>query len=209
VETGQAPQHEDVPRDSDLGTSDRRADRFGVLYESLYPSVYAFVLRRLVGPSDDASDITAEIFTIVWRQLDRLPAPPEDRLWIFGVARRVLGRHQRSLWRRSKLLRRLEGEASLGRRIEDSSERTLTDRELVQAAVARLKPSDRDVLSLVLWERLSHSEAAQVLGCSANAVGLRLHKARSRLRQELALDQQRSAELPQSFDEGKEMNDEP
>jgi RNA polymerase sigma-70 factor (ECF subfamily) len=200
VETGQAPQHEGVPRAPDLSTSDRRAYRFSTLYESQYRTVYAFVLRRLVGPRDDASDITAEIFAIVWRKLDRVPAPPEDRLWIFGVARRVLGRHQRSMWRGSRLLRRLEAEASLGLRTEDSLGRTVTDRERVQAAIARLKPSDREVLSLVLWEQLSHSEAAQVLGCSANAVGLRLHKARSRLREELALDRERSAERSQDPD---------
>lgn len=32
------------------------------------------------------------------------------------------------------------------------------------------------------WEQLSYAEDAQVLGCSANAVGIRVHKAKARMR---------------------------
>jgi DNA-directed RNA polymerase specialized sigma24 family protein len=39
-----------------------------------------------------------------------------------------------------------------------------------------------------MWEGLTHAEAARVLGGSANAIALRLHKARARLRSELAED---------------------
>ena len=36
---------------------------------------------------------------------------------------------------------------------------------------------------LVAWEQLSYAEAAQVLGCSPNAVGIRVHRARTRVRE--------------------------
>jgi len=52
-------------------------------------------------------------------------------------------------------------------------------------AVRRLAPGEREALQLVHWERLSHAEAAAVLGCSANAVAIRVHRARTRLREEL------------------------
>jgi DNA-directed RNA polymerase specialized sigma24 family protein len=39
---------------------------------------------------------------------------------------------------------------------------------------------------LVYWEQLSHAEAAQVLGCSPNAVAIRTHRAKERLRDALA-----------------------
>ena len=54
--------------------------------------------------------------------------------------------------------------------------------EHVLAALARLKATDREALLLVHWEQLSYAEAAQVLGCSANAVGIRVHKAKARMR---------------------------
>ena len=49
-------------------------------------------------------------------------------------------------------------------------------------ALATLKATDREALLLVYWEQLSYAEAAQVLGCSANAVGIRVHKAKARIR---------------------------
>jgi RNA polymerase sigma-70 factor (ECF subfamily) len=175
-----------------VGTSaNEELYRFRALYETHYPSVYTFVLRRLFGSREDALDVTAEIFATAWRRATQVPPPPEDRLWLFGVARRILSRHQRGHLRRARLLVRLESEASVDRRIHDESVSTPSDRERVQAAIARLKFSDRDLLSLVLWDQFSHSEAAQVLGCSTNAVGLRLHKAKSRLRRELMVDQER------------------
>jgi len=45
---------------------------------------------------------------------------------------------------------------------------------------------EREAIALVHWEQLSHDEAARVLGCSSNAVAIRVHRARSRLRQALA-----------------------
>ena len=54
--------------------------------------------------------------------------------------------------------------------------------EHVLAALATLKAADREALLLVHWEQLSFAEAAQVLGCSANAVGIRVHKAKARMR---------------------------
>jgi len=37
---------------------------------------------------------------------------------------------------------------------------------------------------LVSWDGCTHAEAAQVLDCSVNAVALRLHKAKTRLRED-------------------------
>ena len=54
--------------------------------------------------------------------------------------------------------------------------------EQVLEALRELKPAEREALLLVHWEELSYAEAAQTLGCSANAVGIRVHKAKARLR---------------------------
>jgi len=163
----------------------QRRDRFRDFYESTYPSIYAFVLRQLHASHHDASDVTAEIFATAWRRRDQIPSPPEDRLWIYGVARRILSRHQRGSLRRWKLVQRLGNEALV--RDQGGYSSDAGDRERVQAAIARLKPSDRGILGLVLWEELNHEEAAQVLGCSVNAVAVRLHRAKKRLKKELGI----------------------
>jgi RNA polymerase sigma-70 factor (ECF subfamily) len=52
-------------------------------------------------------------------------------------------------------------------------------------ALGRLSTGDREVLLLVAWDGLSAREAAVILGCSAAAAKVRLHRARRRLRAEL------------------------
>jgi RNA polymerase sigma-70 factor (ECF subfamily) len=53
------------------------------------------------------------------------------------------------------------------------------------AAFNRLRLRDREVLALVVWEDLSPSEAAIVLGLSPGSFSVRLHRAKKRLRKQL------------------------
>jgi RNA polymerase sigma-70 factor (ECF subfamily) len=62
----------------------------------------------------------------------------------------------------------------------------MPESDRVKDAIARLKPSDREVFTLIVWDELDHRAAARVLGCSPNAVAVRLHRARARLRDELS-----------------------
>jgi RNA polymerase sigma factor (sigma-70 family) len=155
--------------------------QFDDLYHSYYPGIVRYIFRRLPDGSkpEDAADVAAEVFTTAWRQFGHLPAPPEDKLWLYGVARRRLDRHRRSIWRRARLSSRLTAEATqVGPEDENHCER-------VRAALSRLEPLDREVIMLTTWDGLSHAEAAAVLGCTANAVGVRLHRARARLREQM------------------------
>lgn len=52
-------------------------------------------------------------------------------------------------------------------------------------ALLRLRPDDRELLRLWAWEDLAPREIAGVLGITANAVSIRLHRAKSRLATEL------------------------
>jgi predicted DNA-binding protein (UPF0251 family) len=57
-----------------------------------------------------------------------------------------------------------------------------------------LRPGEREVLRLVLWDGASHAEAAALFGCTANAAELRYRRARNRFR-EAFLAGRRRAEL--------------
>jgi RNA polymerase sigma factor (sigma-70 family) len=156
-----------------------REQRFSSLYREHYRSVWAYALRRVESDADVA-DVVADVFTIAWRRLSEMPDAPADLLWLYGVARRVVAGRRRSARRRRDLVARLQATALPA---SASTADLVTDR--VVEAVARLRPAEREVIGLIHWEQLSHDEAARVLGCSANAVAIRAHRARRRLRQAL------------------------
>jgi len=154
--------------------------RFASLYREHYRSVWAYAVRR-IDTHADAADVVADVFTIAWRRLPEVPDPPADLLWLYGVARRVVAGKRRSARRLRDLIARLQV-AAVPASVSTGDQ--LTDRLL--DAIARLRPAEREAIALVHWEQLSHDEAARVLGCSSNAVAIRVHRARSRLRQSLA-----------------------
>jgi len=159
--------------------------RFRELYQANFRPVQGYAVNRL-GAADDVPDVVAEVFTIAWRRLADVPPPPADRFWLYGTARRVIARRHRSAGRLRNLLGRLAAERSPTQQPPAGAIDPVT--EHVLAALAELKAADREALLLVHWEQLSYAEAALVLGCSANAVGIRVHKAKARLRALLGVE---------------------
>jgi RNA polymerase sigma factor (sigma-70 family) len=171
---------------------DQRELRFHRLYQAYFRPVQAYTVNRL-GPVDEAADIVAEVFLTAWRRLPDIPPPPGDRFWLYGTARGVISRRHRSASRLNNLVSRLAAvQRQAGQRQQEQSLAWAQDpaQERLLAAVARLKPADREALLLVHWEQLTYAEAAETLGCSVNAIGIRVHKAKARLRELLATDTQ-------------------
>jgi RNA polymerase sigma-70 factor (ECF subfamily) len=159
-----------------VGVTDDCAQRFSELYGALYGRVRAYAARR-VG-ADAADEVTAETFTIAWRRFEAIPAEPLP--WLYGVARNVVARHWSSEARRAATRDALERERAVGAEAPDG------DDEALWEAWQRLGEADREVLALIAWEELSVAEASRVLGCSAPAFSVRLHRARRRLERLLA-----------------------
>ncbi|MFA1538518.1 RNA polymerase sigma factor [Actinomadura monticuli] len=153
---------------------DDRRRRFEEVYAANRARILGYALRRTSDPQD-AADVLAETFLTAWRRLDDVPPGEQARLWLYGVARRVLANHHRGERRRSALA------ADLGSRLRaDVPGREAADPAGVAEAFRSLPDRDRELLSLVGWEGLDHGEIAAVLGCSRNAVRIRLHRARRR-----------------------------
>lgn len=174
---------EGVPGPADPGggaAADR--ERFDRLYAAQFASIYAYFVRR--ADATDAPDLVAEVFATAWRRRPDVPPEPHDRLWLYGVARRVMSSYWRAHQRRRRLL------ARVGRQTEPATVvwgRTERRSDELHAALRNLRAQDRELVRLIVWEQLSHSEAAVVLGCSANAVAIRWHRALKRLRRELGV----------------------
>jgi RNA polymerase sigma factor (sigma-70 family) len=165
----------------DTGT-DQRRERFESLVHENSRAILGYALRRTERP-EDAADVLSEVLLIAWRRLDDVPPEPEARLWLFGVARRVIANENRSAAARSRLGERLRQEVS---QVVADESAAIDERESVRAALGRLKEEDREILLLVAWEDLTVSDAAKVIGISRPGARSRLHRARRRLRRELA-----------------------
>lgn len=152
--------------------TDDRVERFRVLYDESYPRVMTFVMRR-ARTRDDVEDVVSEVFATAWRRLDDLPDAALP--WIYGVARRTLANHYRTIDRKERLHGRVQK--------EPPSEPGEFD--AVHEALDRLRPDDREILTLNAWDDLESPEIAGVLGITASTAAVRLHRARKRFAKEL------------------------
>jgi len=111
------------------------------------------------------------------------PAKARYTPWLLAVARRELANQRRGEARRRRLTLR-------ARRVEQPTAPDPADGAVAQAvaraALARLRPEDREILMLVAWEGLDPVRAAAALGITPSAFAVRLHRARRRLESHLS-----------------------
>ena len=162
-----------------------KEERFDRLYRENYGRVLAYALRRAT--PDIAHDVVADTFLVAWRRLERVPAEPLP--WLLGVARKTLANHRRGAQRRQSLLAELKSHTPTAPLPESDASVAVGD---VVAALERLSETDQELIKLIAWEGLEAHEAATVLGISAAACRVRLHRARRRLAQELGGEEVRA-----------------
>jgi RNA polymerase sigma factor (sigma-70 family) len=163
----------------DVSSGTEYEDRFRQVYASNFEALLAYALRRVEQPAD-AADVVAETFLIAWRRNREIPPDGTARLWLYGVARRVLANHHRGGVRRERLGQRLRQRLTATVAPDPGAE--VPERLDMRAALSRLGELDREVLLLTVWEGLEPREASTVLGVSPAVVRTRLSRARSRLR---------------------------
>ncbi|NHC23811.1 sigma-70 family RNA polymerase sigma factor [Nocardioides sp. IC4_145] len=144
-------------------------------------------LRRYLARRTDpatADDVLSETLLVCWRRLDEVPEEPLP--WAYAVARHAVANAERSARRQRRVAAKV---ATL-----DPPARTTTDPTGGQdpagdvpldEALAALRPDEAELLRLWAWEQLGPSEIATVLDLTPNAVSIRLHRARQKLREEL------------------------
>jgi RNA polymerase sigma-70 factor, ECF subfamily len=134
-------------------------------------------LRRAVGQTDTARDLTQDVFLRVSRAA--VPKVPEGELtaWLFSIARNLARDHHRKRVRRPNLV------ALVG---EDSRPPTQEVEVAVNEALGRLEDLDRDVFLMREVAGLGYQEIAGACGLTPDAVRSRIHRARLELRSQLA-----------------------
>jgi RNA polymerase sigma factor (sigma-70 family) len=162
----------------------RDQQRFEALHASTGERLLRYFLRRIDDPGD-AADLVAETYLVLWRRIGRLPGNEDGaRAWAFGVAAGVLRNHRRGVRRRLALADRLRD--SLTETTQPDSPSTSSG--LIRAALEHLSEEDQELVTLIAWDGLSPTKAAQALGIEPGAARVRLHRARRRLRAALGAE---------------------
>ena len=163
-------------------TDAEREQRFRALAELVAEPVRRYLARRTDAATAD--EVLNEALLVCWRKLDEVPAELEQSIpWAIVVARNLLANAQRAERRRSRLTAKiiaLDPPVSVVEYEPDDAESIA-----VRDALTRLRRDDAELLRLWAWDALESPQLATVLGISANAAAIRLHRAKKRLRDEL------------------------
>lgn len=154
-----------------------REERFTTLAGLVSEPLRRYLARRT--DLDTAQDVLAETLVVLWRRLDDVPTD-NPLPWCYAVARGCLANATRAARRQHRLVERLSLVQARG-----CFEPLLDDADL-HDALGRLSEHDRELVRLWAWEQLAPQEIAVALGVTPNAARIRLHRARAKLRQNLA-----------------------
>lgn len=152
-------------------TDDGAEEQFQQLFEASFDDLTRFVRRRI----SDGDDVVSETFLVAWRRLAEVPVDLGDaRAWLFTVARGLMANRRRkdsrlSAWEPPEIA------------VDDETSASDTRIDLARA-FTRLPGQDQECLALLAWDGLTARQAAAVLGISTSAFGVRIHRARKRLR---------------------------
>ena len=163
---------------------DGELERLSELFERHHRRLFGF-FQRLVGDRSAAEDLVQEVFVRLLKCRHTFRDEAEFAPWLFGVARNAAVDHFRS---RPRELQENpdapEPEAPQPHPVERIERRERS--EHLQAALARLSPERREVLLMARFGEMRYEAIGGLLGCSAGAVKLRVHRALRELREAYA-----------------------
>jgi RNA polymerase sigma factor (sigma-70 family) len=166
---------------------------FDAVFEAEFSALHRY-LRRRVGMAF-ADELTAATFAAAYEAWTRLDPERPPRPWLYGIAANLVRHH----WRDERRMLRAYARTGLDPVLAedgdalDRIEAQLRRRELA-AALAELRPRDREILLLHAWAELSDAEIAAALSVPIGTVKSRLSRTRRRLRNRLGAYRQSATE---------------
>ena len=158
------------------------AEYFESIYHLHYKSVYNYIGFR-INNHFDAEELASAVFENAIRKFhlykhDHSPI----EAWLIGIAKNVVADYLRRKRRMSFIpLDGVFGFAADGRRPDDVLVFNEANKVLIQT-MARLKPQERQVLSMKFATGLKNTEIAKILNLSDSKVGVTIHRSVKKLR---------------------------
>lgn len=153
------------------------------LYQAHAANVLGLLVRLTGGNRAEAEDLLQDTFVAAFQGQERYAGRGSERAWLMGIAVRR--------WR-DKIRRRQVKTAAFPEEEEavlasgaSSVEQQVTARIILDTALERLDPRNREVLLLVTGQGLSHKEVAAIMEEPVGTIKWRLHEATKSVRQYL------------------------
>jgi len=159
-------------------------EAFELLYETYFPRVYRFALKRLRDPGE-AEDVTQEVFMTVHRALGSFRGTSSLLVWIFGVTRNTVNRRFR---RARPRMVSLDGEMAPEMPSHAASPDQIADARKVLRRCETiiehdLTPLQRRIFHLKHLRRQPIRTIAAALGKSEDAIKANLYRMRRAIAQ--------------------------
>ena len=147
------------------------------------PKLRAFAIS-LCGNLDQADDFVQETLLRAWTHIDQFQRGTNMAAWLFTILRNSLRSNYRKYRREVE-----DADGSYAERMITQPEQNgRLEFEELRGALAKLPSDQRETLILVVASGASYEEAAEICGCRVGTIKSRVHRARARLAQILAID---------------------
>jgi RNA polymerase sigma-70 factor (ECF subfamily) len=140
-----------------------------------------FFLRKMTGQADTADDLLQETWIDVYRKVNRLQNPNSFAAWLYRIAR---DKAYRDLRRRPVACAGVDENVAESVEAEEQSF-TPEEAEDLRAALDRLPPEHREILTLRFIEDMSYEQIADVIARPVGTVRSRIHYAKLALREKI------------------------
>ncbi len=170
----------DAISDSELAANAAQGDAeaFSLLIERHYDRIYAMAYKWCRN-RPDAQDAAQEVCIKLGEAIGQWRRDGAFTTWLYRIVLNTV----RDMRRRQGTRSGYEGQFAqeeVMRPDEPSAEQVMLSRELYELVEA-LPDKLRETVLLVFGEELSHSQAAEILGCAETTVSWRIHEARKQL----------------------------
>jgi len=158
-----------------------RDEEFERLYAAEAQGLFGFLVYR-TGDRALAEDLLADTFERALRsrkRYDRRRGPA--KAWLYAIALNLLRDHARRAAAEGRAIER----AGAGPSSADAAEAAVGDRDVVQRALVRLSPEEREAIALRFGAELTVPEMAEALREPLTTVEGRVYRALRKLRAEL------------------------
>ena len=152
------------------------------------------VIYNLTANREDASDLTQDAFIKAFQSINRFQGNCSFFTWLYRIAvNTTLSHLRKNRLRNFFSLEKLHEDGTNAQVLEQLTDKKGADRdtylnelkEKLNEALQKLSIPHRTVITLFEIDGLSHSEIAEVMGCSEGTVRSRLHYAKQFLQGEL------------------------